>query len=157
MRNTLVIRWSRSGQSDGPDSRITESIAVGSGKGRNLLICSTFCHVERTRLHAAGHGVIRMFFIGAGNGGGPGGAGGVGGAGGTSEYVRNELRAVVGARARPELHALQPPDMDSLMSYDMTPPGGGSVVGGRASSASTNSWESQQSTPASLLQKLLSQ
>ncbi|XP_047042032.1 nuclear receptor coactivator 2-like isoform X3 [Helicoverpa zea] len=80
--------------------------------------------------------------LGAGNGGGGAGAGG------TSEYVRNELRAVVGARARPELHALQPPDMDALVAYDITPPGGGSVVGGRASSASTNSWESQQSTPS---------
>ncbi|XP_026745325.1 homeobox protein engrailed-1-like [Trichoplusia ni] len=76
-------------------------------------------------------------------------AGSGAGAAGTSEYVRNELRAVVGARsARPDLHPLQPPDMDSLMSFDMTPPGGGSVVGGRASSASTNSWESQQSTPS---------
>lgn len=55
--------------------------------------------------------------LGAGNGGGGAGAGG------TSEYVRNELRAVVGARARPELHALQPPDMDALVAYDITPPG----------------------------------
>lgn len=47
-----------------------------------------------------------------------------GGAGGTSEYVRNELRAVVGARsARPDLHPLQPPDMDQLMSFDIAPPG----------------------------------
>lgn len=52
------------------------------------------------------------------------GAGSGAGAAGTSEYVRNELRAVVGARsARPDLHPLQPPDMDSLMSFDMTPPG----------------------------------
>lgn len=34
--------------------------------------------------------------------------------------------------------------------YVCTYVGGGSVVGGRASSASTNSWESQQSTPVSL-------
>lgn len=77
-----------------------------------------------------------MRFLGAGNGAGAGGPGGPGpggplgpGAGGTSEYVRNELRAVVGARsARPELHPLQPPDMDSLMSFDMTPPGSYSFI-----------------------------
>lgn len=49
---------------------------------------------------------------------------GVGNSGGTSEYVRNELRAVVGARsARPDLHPLQPPDMENLMSFDMSAPG----------------------------------
>ncbi|RVE48635.1 hypothetical protein evm_006706, partial [Chilo suppressalis] len=81
----------------------------------------------------------------AGNGGGVVGGGG----GGTSEYVRNELRAVVGARsARPDLQPqLQPPDLDQLMTFDMTTSGGGSVVGARASSTSANTWESQQSTP----------
>lgn len=60
----------------------------------------------------------------AGPGNGSPGVAGGGGAGGTSEYVRNELRAVVGARsARPDLHQLQPPDMDSLMSFDIAPPG----------------------------------
>lgn len=66
---------------------------------------------------------------GAGNGspgvsGGGGGGGGAGaGAGGTSEYVRNELRAVVGARsARPDLHQMQPPDLD-LMTFDISAPG----------------------------------
>lgn len=53
---------------------------------------------------------------------GPAGAGG-GGAGGSSEYVRNELRAVVDARAaRPVLHTLQPPDLD-LVGFDMPTPG----------------------------------
>lgn len=67
-------------------------------------------------------------------GGGVGGVGGVssvgavgvGGAagGGTSEYVRNELRAVVGARsARPELHTLHAPDLDPLLNFDMPAPG----------------------------------
>ncbi|CAB3231051.1 unnamed protein product [Arctia plantaginis] len=80
-------------------------------------------------------------------GGGPVSGGGAAGGAGTSEYVRNELRAVVGARsARPDLHPLQPPDIDPLMSFDMPTPGGGSLVGGRATSASANSWESQQST-----------
>lgn len=53
------------------------------------------------------------------------GAGGAGGAGGTSEYVRNELRAVVGARsARPDLQPqLQPPDLDPLMTFDMSTSG----------------------------------
>lgn len=92
--------------------------------------------------------------LGAGNGGGVSGAGNVGGvggvsgvggvgvvggggAGGASEFVRNELRNMV-SRARPDLHPLQPPDMDPLMSFDMTPPeyyggglGGGGVGGGR--------------------------
>lgn len=66
----------------------------------------------------------------AGAGSSVGGVGGVSSAGvaaggaGTSEYVRNELRAVVGARsARPELHPLQPPDIDPLMTFDMPTPG----------------------------------
>lgn len=68
---------------------------------------------------------------GAGNGGGvvgvvgAAGAGGAGAsAGGTSEYVRNELRAVVGARsARPDLHAAHQ-DLDPLMTFDMNTPSG---------------------------------
>ncbi|XP_047987922.1 uncharacterized protein LOC125227614 isoform X3 [Leguminivora glycinivorella] len=49
------------------------------------------------------------------------GAGAGAGAGGTSEYVRNELRAVVGARsARPDLHPHLAPDHDPLMSFDMS-------------------------------------
>lgn len=52
-------------------------------------------------------------------------AGGAGGAaGGTSEYVRNELRAVVGARAaRPDLPAMHAPDLDPLLTFDMPAPG----------------------------------
>lgn len=55
-----------------------------------------------------------------------GGAANVGGGGGaTSEYVRNELRAVVGARARPDMHPqMQQPDLDPLsMPYEMSTPG----------------------------------
>lgn len=45
--------------------------------------------------------------------------------GGTSEYVRNELRAAVEARSvrAPDLHNLQPPELDSLVTFDMTPSG----------------------------------
>lgn len=66
-----------------------------------------------------------MCVTGTGNGSPAGGVVvGSGSSGGTSEYVRNELRAVVGARsARPDLHPLQPPDMDNLMSFDMSAPG----------------------------------
>lgn len=62
---------------------------------------------------------------GTGNGSPAVGVGvGSGSSGGSSEYVRNELRAVVGARsARPDLHPLQPPEMDNLMSFDMSAPG----------------------------------
>ncbi|VVC96712.1 unnamed protein product, partial [Leptidea sinapis] len=55
---------------------------------------------------------------GSASAGGAAGAGGVSG-GGTSEYVRNELRAVVGARARPDGLALRAADLDALLPYDM--------------------------------------
>lgn len=62
--------------------------------------------------------------------GGMGGVSGVGGGvsgaagGGTSEYVRNQLRAVVGARpARPDMHTLHAPDLDPLLNFDMSAPG----------------------------------
>ncbi|XP_053608193.1 uncharacterized protein LOC128673996 isoform X3 [Plodia interpunctella] len=78
----------------------------------------------------------------AGNGSGAVGAGGAAGgsgagASGTSEYVRNELRAVVGARLHPPMQS----DLDPLMTFDMTSSGGG--AGGRAAAAS---WESPQTT-----------
>lgn len=60
--------------------------------------------------------------LGAGNGGGVV-VGGVSAAGGTSEYVRNELRAVVGARSRPDLHQQMQPDLDPLITFDMSTPG----------------------------------
>ncbi|XP_045520917.1 uncharacterized protein LOC123712042 isoform X2 [Pieris brassicae] len=103
-----------------------------------------------------------MPYMAGGAGAGPAG-------GGTSEYVRNELRAVVGARsARPEMHAQE---LDPLLAFDMPAPGGGGS-GGRGAA---NAWKAPQSTPstteagsaaggdeapaskASLLQKLLSQ
>ncbi|XP_050670136.1 uncharacterized protein LOC126968945 [Leptidea sinapis] len=59
--------------------------------------------------------------LGLGGSASAGGAGGVSG-GGTSEYVRNELRAVVGARARPDGLALRAADLDSLLPYDMAAP-----------------------------------
>lgn len=67
-----------------------------------------------------------MSTTGTGNGGGVvGGVGASGGAGagGTSEYVRNELRAVVGARTRPDLHPQLQPDLDPLITFDMATPG----------------------------------
>lgn len=56
-----------------------------------------------------------------GSGAGAGGGAGAAAGGGTSEYVRNELRAVVGARsARPDLQPqMQSPDLDPLMTFDM--------------------------------------
>lgn len=70
----------------------------------------------RARGAAAAYSSDRCAGVGAGAG-----AGAAGGAGGTSEYVRNELRAVVGARVgRPDLHA---PDLDPLLTFDMPAPG----------------------------------
>lgn len=67
---------------------------------------------------------------GVGGMGGVSGVSGVGGGvsgaagGGTSEYVRNQLRAVVGARpARPDMHTLHAPDLDPLLNFDMSAPG----------------------------------
>jgi hypothetical protein len=56
---------------------------------------------------------------GAGNGGGVVSGAGVGVV--SSEYVRNELRAVVGARsARPDLQPqMQPPDLEQLITFEM--------------------------------------
>ncbi|CAH0748970.1 unnamed protein product [Diatraea saccharalis] len=84
-------------------------------------------YARRTPLphaHAHAHPTHDTQLPCAGNGGGVVGAGGSGG-GGTSEYVRNELRAVVGARsARPDLQPqLQPPDLDQLMTFDMSTAG----------------------------------
>lgn len=86
---------------------------------------SVRCRCEDIVRHV---GLNEMLYVtGTGNGSPAVGVGvgvGVGSSGGTSEYVRNELRAVVGARsARPDLHPLQPPDMDNLMTFDMSAPG----------------------------------
>lgn len=71
-----------------------------------------------------------VYVTGAGNGAGVVSGAGVGvgvgvSTGGTSEYVRNELRAVVGARsARPDLQPqMQQPDLDPLMTFDMSSSG----------------------------------
>lgn len=50
--------------------------------------------------------------VGAGNDGGMGGV-----VGGRSENVRNELRAHLGARLRPDMHAQMQPDLEPLISF----------------------------------------
>lgn len=60
-----------------------------------------------------------MARVGAGNDGGLGGVVG----GGRSENVRNELRAHLGARLRPDMHAQMQPDLEPLISFDMPAPG----------------------------------
>ncbi|GBP73841.1 hypothetical protein EVAR_86361_1 [Eumeta japonica] len=114
---------------------------------------------------------------GTGAGAPAGGASAAAGSGSaTSEFVRNELRAVVGARSRSELHAPLPqPDLESLgMGFDIAPGtanlsalnigigcvgesvvyvvpylGGGGVVGGRTTTATPKPWESHHTTTVS--------
>ncbi|XP_060803001.1 transcription initiation factor TFIID subunit 4 isoform X2 [Amyelois transitella] len=109
----------------------------------------------------------------ASNNGGAAGGGAV--ASGTSEYVRNELRAVVGARLHPPLQS----DLDPLMTFDISTSGGGSggpapagswepqttpntteavtAEAGSAAAAGGDETAAEAKASASLLQKLLSQ